>query len=361
MKSSSFTKRVHRLFSLLAKKNVDAMIVRDMVDIRYLTGFTGTASWLCLVHKKKHLYVDFRYFEQAQKEVDSRCRVIKWTGDEKDLWEDIQKKIKGLRCGVDGKSFSLQIWRKMKRNMPNCAWLVLEDVIRIVRSQKDAEEIHAIKKALDIAEAAFRQLCGMIKPGLTEKDIQIELDYRLKQMGAEKSAFDIIVLSGQRSSWPHGQAGRKKIRHNNVILIDFGAVWRGYHSDLTRILALGKMPHKFKRIFNIINEAKHRAIQNIKPGISARVVDEVARDYIKSQGFAKYFGHGLGHGLGLEIHEYPVLSPRSRDVLKENMVFTIEPGIYCPGLGGIRVEEDVLVTKNGVSVLSRSQKNIIEI
>jgi len=215
--------------------------------------------------------------------------------------------------------------------------------------------------AARIADKAFNRICKLIKPGITERDIALELEFYMKKLGATSTSFTSIVASGERSALPHGTATDKKIKEGEFLTLDFGCVYNGYCSDMTRTVVIGKANERQREIYSVVLEAQEKALKYIKPGVKGCDVDRVARDIIKEKGFGQYFGHGLGHSLGLEIHESPRLSPTSNDILQEGMVVTDEPGIYIPDFGGVRIEDLVLVTATGFEVLSNSPKELIEL
>jgi Xaa-Pro aminopeptidase len=207
-----------------------------------------------------------------------------------------------------------------------------------------------------LAAAAFEEILPMIRPGVVERDISLALEFAMKRRGAEEKSFDFIVASGERGALPHGVASQKKIQSGELVTIDFGARWQGYHSDETVTLAVGRVDPRLREIYDIVLDAHDRAMDMVRPGVPLREIDRIARDHIAERGYGEYFGHGLGHGVGLEVHEFPAVSPRSEEVAGEGMVITIEPGIYIPGLGGVRIEDMVKVTRDGHRRLTRLDK-----
>ena len=228
-----------------------------------------------------------------------------------------------------------------------------------MRKVKDEQEIAAIREAIKITDHAFNTIIEKIKPGTAEEDIAVELEFLLRKLGASGKSFDFIIASGWRSALPHGVATEKRIAKNEFIVLDFGAIYKRYCSDLTRTVFVGEPSAKHVEIYNIVLEAQLAAIDRLKPGMSGKEVDSIARDIIKKKGYGDYFGHGLGHSVGLEIHEEPRLSPREEKIIEPGMIITVEPGIYIPNWGGVRIEDIVLVTKNGVEVLTQAQKQFI--
>jgi Xaa-Pro aminopeptidase len=250
---------------------------------------------------------------------------------------------------------------KLKDLLPKVDFRPTENLIESLSVRKDSEEIKHIRKAVRIADKAFSDILDRIKPGVREKDIAFELEYNMRSQGAEGAAFDLIVASGQRSSMPHGVASAKKLRKGDFVTLDFGCFYRGYASDITRTVVLGKATKRQKTIYEVVLAAQKKACKAVRPGLHCSRLDGVAREIIMKAGFGDNFGHGLGHGIGLKVHDNPTLNPRSTDVLLEGMVTTIEPGIYIPNWGGVRIEDDVLVTSSGGQVLSKSPKELLEL
>ena len=232
-------------------------------------------------------------------------------------------------------------------------------MIEKLRMIKTDDEIRTIRRAAEIADEAFSHILTFIKPGVTELEVSNELEFFMRRLGASESSFDTIVASGKRSALPHGVATGKTIENGDMVTLDFGALYDGYVSDITRTVAVGEPTEELKKIYHIVLEAQMRACSALKPGMTGKEADAVARDYIKDHGYGEAFGHSTGHGIGLEVHEGPGLSFRSDTVLKPGMVVTVEPGIYVPGLGGVRIEDDVLITEDGCELLTSSPKELI--
>jgi Xaa-Pro aminopeptidase len=266
-----------------------------------------------------------------------------------------------MRVGVEAEFVSLKLLERLKELLPMVIFKPTERLIESLSIIKDAEEIARIRKAVRIAEKAFSDVLKLVKPGISEKDIALDIEFKMRALGAENAAFDTIVASGQRSSMPHGRASDKKLRKGDFVTVDFGCLYHGYASDITRTVVLGKASEKQKSIYNIVLSAQKAACKAVKPGLACARLDGVARDMIMKAGYGDYFGHGLGHGIGTIVHDKPVLNPQSNDVLEPGMVVTIEPGIYIPNWGGVRIEDDVLVTANGGQVLSRLPKDLLEL
>jgi Xaa-Pro aminopeptidase len=273
----------------------------------------------------------------------------------------ISKLNKKIRIGLEAEFVTLSLQEKLKDLLPQATFKSTEKLVESLSISKDADEIKKIKKAVKISEKAYNEILSLIKPGVKEKDIALELEYQMRSLGAEASAFDIIVASGQRSSMPHGVASDKKLRKGDFITIDFGCFFKGYTSDITRTVVLGKANAKQKEVYDIVLKAQVAACKAVKPGLACSRLDGVARDIIMKAGYGDYFGHGLGHGIGLIVHDGPIMNARSVETLRANMVVTIEPGIYIPNWGGVRIEDDVVVTATGGQILSKLPKELIEL
>jgi Xaa-Pro aminopeptidase len=352
--------RIKKAFALLRKNNIDTMFVTEINHVRYLSGFSGSNGIVVLAPPKAYFLTDFRYVVQSQKEVKN-CQIMIAS---RQLTTELPKLpifAKKVRVGIEAEFVSISFLERLKDLLPQVEFKPTTQIIESLSIIKDSEEITKVRKAVRIADKALSDTLGSIKPGVKEKDIALELEYKMRTQGAENVAFETIVASGQRSSMPHGRASDKKLRKGDFITIDFGALYQGYTSDITRTFVLGKATEKQKNIYNIVLNAQKTACKAVKPGMACSRVDAVARDIIMKAGYGDNFGHGLGHGIGMIVHDRPVLSPQSNDILEPGMIVTIEPGIYISNWGGVRVEDDVLVTPNGGQILSKSPKDLIEL
>jgi len=249
----------------------------------------------------------------------------------------------------------------MKENLCVDTWVPLKGDVDALRQIKSEEELEYLEKAEAIGDLAFEKILTILKPGMTELEVAAELEYQMKKAGAENFSFSTIVASGLNSSMPHAIPGEKKLEEGDFVTMDFGCTYKGYCSDMTRTVVLGKASEKQKEIYNTVLKAQLAALDAIKAGVTGKSVDKVARDIITEAGYGECFGHGLGHSVGLFIHEEPRLSPAGETVLEENMIETVEPGIYVPGFGGVRIEDMVAVTKDGCKNFTHSPKELIEI
>lgn len=338
-----------RLKKLLDITNDTVLIVKNE-NIFYLTGFKGTAGWLLIYNGKKYLFVDSRYFEYASKITYKTTVILVANTYEEALVNFIKEEGIG-EVSVAKESLYLYEYENVLKTLSGNSISVKVNKSRIdnIRIQKEKEEIIIIKDNLNKAEKAMTKTLAFIKEGMTEKELAAELEYQMRKEGGDKTAFDTILLFGERSSLPHGVPSDRKLKIGDNILIDFGLSKDGYKSDITRTFFFGKGNNfnEMSKIYNIVKEAHINAIEAIHTDVSGKEADAVARDIIKSNGYGQYFGHGLGHGVGLEIHELPRLSPIIDNVLPGGSIVTVEPGIYLPNIGGVRIENMVIVTKEG--------------
>jgi Xaa-Pro aminopeptidase len=261
-----------------------------------------------------------------------------------------------VRVGFESDTLAFATVSELREKGPSHEWVPVSGEVRSLRSLKDEQEIELLERAAALNAVCFEEILSVIRPGACERDIALALEFALKQRGAEEKAFDFIVASGVRGALPHGVASAKTIAAGELVTIDFGCRLNGYHSDETVTLAVGDVSPRLRELHAVVLEAHDRAIDKVRPGAGLRDIDAAARQFITDRGFGDYFGHGTGHGLGLEVHEFPAVSTRSEEVAREGMVFTIEPGIYVPDVGGVRIEDTVLVTAGGCRRLTRIPK-----
>jgi Xaa-Pro aminopeptidase len=326
----------------------------------YLTGFTGSSAYLLITGKETIILSDFRYDTQIQAECPEIEAEIRTADSEMiDLVEKIVNRVKAKTCGIEGFSVSKALFDQLESKLA-CQLSATTGWIEDLRSVKDKLEIAAIRKSIRVNQRAFGVIRSQLTPLQTELQIAHNLEHQMRQFGATGCAFEPLVGVGPRSALPHGKPSTCRIEESPLLLVDWGAQVDHYASDLTRILVTAKITPKLEKIYNIVLQAQLAAIRKVRPGIMAKEVDHAARSVIDKAGYGKYFGHGLGHGFGLEIHERPFLSPIKEDRLEKHMVITIEPGIYVPGWGGIRIEDDILVTSDGHEILSDLPKQLNE-
>lgn len=351
--------RFERLFELLPD-NVESVLITSDINRRYFTGMKSSAGTVLAFRNKAYLLIDFRYIEKARETVKT-AEVI----ETKELYKEIsallrQEGVKNL--AIEAMDVTVSRLNVMKKHL-KCVDIIETDVlsnsINKLRMIKDEEEMGCIRKAQEIAESAFDDILGFIKEGVTEREIALELDRLMLEKGAEGISFDTIALAGENTSMPHGVPSDKKVKKGEFVLMDFGAVYNGYHSDMTRTVCVGTPDEEMEKIYNIVLTAQEKAIAAAKAGISGKELDGIARRHICDAGYGEYFGHSLGHGVGLEIHEQPNAAPSYEKNLEKRTVITIEPGIYIAGKFGVRIEDFVILTENGCINLTKSAKNII--
>lgn len=349
--------KINKLRAAFKEYGIDGMLITNPFNRRYMAQFTGT-SGVVLISEEKALFItDFRYLEQASKECEG-YEIVQHTGP---IQEKVAEEVKRLgitKLGMEQDDVSYGLY-KVYEKLINAQLVPLSGVVEKIRLIKNEQEIKILKEAADIADAAFKHILDFIKPGVTELEVANELEFFMRKIGATSSSFETIVASGYRSAMPHGVASEKVIEKGDFVTLDFGAYYKGYCSDITRTIAVGNPDEKLKEIYNIVLEAQMKGIEEIKAGLKGKEADAITRDYIKAKGYGDYFGHSTGHGLGLEIHEGPTLSSRSENILEPGMVVTVEPGIYLPGLGGVRIEDDIVITENGNKLLTHSAKELI--
>ncbi|MFZ1082733.1 MAG: aminopeptidase P family protein [Candidatus Kryptoniota bacterium] len=353
-------KSVKKLQGLLRKNHLDSFFVADLANVRYLTTFSGTSGFCLIFPDSAYFLTDFRYKTQAADEVIS-CEVVVFNGK---VFDFLNKKffkrasVRKLTVGVED-NLSVGAFDEASSRLPNCKLVKTSQVIEAFASVKSDAEVERIKKACWISGSALELLVQENWIGKREVDLSATIEFNQKILGASKESFDTIAASGSRGALPHGVASEKVIEGNEFITLDFGCFYDGYASDITRTFQTGnRIKTKLTQIYQVVFDAQRKGIEAARAGVHAREVDEAARDYIEKKGYGKFFGHGLGHGVGLRIHELPKVSKTSDDVLEEGNVITIEPGIYLPGVGGVRIEDDFLVTTNGVESLSHFSKDM---
>ncbi|WP_158735183.1 Xaa-Pro peptidase family protein [Alteribacillus sp. YIM 98480] len=349
--------RLEQLRRVLRDRSVEGIFINSHANRRYMSGFTGTAGALFVTKTDAYFITDFRYIQQAEDQCRD-CKIIEQTAS---IYASLGRLIKETdikSLAFEKEYVSYSAYEFLKEHV-DIELKPMEGIVEEIRLIKDDKEIAVLKEAAEIADITFKHIAAFIKPGMKEKDVSNEIEFFMRKQGADSSSFDIIVASGWRSALPHGVASDKVIKTGELVTLDFGAYYRGYCSDITRTLAVGEPSEELKKIYETVYEAQVKAVEEIKPEISGVEADAIAREYINDQGYGKYFGHGLGHGLGMEVHEGPRLSPKGKKTLKPGMVVTVEPGIYVPEVGGTRIEDDIVITKQGNERLTRSPKELM--
>lgn len=351
--------KLTRLRTQFDALGMDGMLITNGQNRRYLTGFTGTYGVVLVSRNEAKLFTDFRYTEQAKAQaVDFE---VVFLPTKESVYSEVARQAEEMgiqTLGFEAENVTYALHQKYADAI-QARFLPVAGVIEGLRMIKSADELDKIKTATQIADAAFAHILTFLRPGITELDVSNELEMFMRKQGASGSAFDIIIASGHRSALPHGVASDKKIESGDMVTMDFGALYQGYRSDITRTVAVGQPHEQLQEIYGIVLEARNRAVAGIRPGLSGKAADALARDYIAQHGYGERFGHGMGHGVGLDIHEEPFMSTRCEAILAAGMVLTVEPGIYIPGLGGVRIEDDLVVTDTGNDVLTHSPRELI--
>ena len=356
-----FERRRGRLRRKLKSLNVDAILITNFVNVTYLTGFTGDSSHLLLDKHGECLLSDSRYDVQIEDECPG-LEVISRRAPTP-MSEILGKAVRSRKIGtlgIEADSLTVANRDELAAALTGIELAGTGGVVGELRQIKDRSEVDAIRNSLRLAERAFAVIRASLRPEQTEREIAFALEHQIRLFGGDGCSFAPIVAAGHRAALPHAHPQNRVIGEDDLLLIDWGALSQGYMSDLTRVLVTGKMSPKLERIYGVVLKAQRRAIDAIRPGVTLGEVDNAARSIIQKAGFGPKFGHGLGHGFGLEIHENPRMAPNQPQKLKAGMVVTVEPGIYLPNWGGVRIEDDILVTKHGHEVLSDVPKELDE-
>ncbi|MGB6045935.1 MAG: Xaa-Pro peptidase family protein [Pirellulales bacterium] len=355
--ADQYAARRGRLRRLVKSAGAQSLLVTDFTNVSYLTGFSGDDSYLLVRPDGEWLLSDPRYTQQLRDECPEVALEIRDPGVS--MMKSIEKVVgrRAIRLGIEAGSMSVALHETVASALPRAELVACHGLVEQLREIKDRHEIKALREAVRLAERAFEVIRSSLRGEQTELTVAHEIENQIRSFGGSGVSFPPIVAAGARAALPHASATSETIGRAGFVLIDWGATEPGgYKSDLTRVLVTGKISPKIERIYRVVLKAQQRAIAAIRPGVPASDVDAVARTTISKAGFGKYFGHGLGHGIGLDIHEGPRLGSSNKAVLRTGMVITVEPGIYLPGVGGVRIEDDVLLTRDGHEVLTSTAK-----
>jgi Xaa-Pro aminopeptidase len=350
--------RIAGVRSLIRERGLDALVLTSLEGIRYLTGFSGSNALAVVTAGRAFFVSDSRYALQSSLEVKDFRRIIGRRG----LLEDAASSdvLRGCRkAAFESDSLTYAQYRSLRSLFPGVRFRPTTGIIGSLSLVKDPSEIASIEEAAAISDGVFSGVLGSLRPGKTELEIAAEISWLNRKLGGESDPFDVIVAGGERSALPHARPTSRRLRKGELVLMDFGSTVRGYCSDLTRTVALGGASRRLREAYSAVLEANESAVAAARGGMAARALDAVARGCLRRRGLGRYFVHSLGHGLGLGVHEPPRVSPLSREVLRSGSVITIEPGIYIPGSGGVRIEDDVLLGDGGCRVLTRSPRELI--
>jgi len=359
-----FKRRIEKLRENLMSKKLDGFLLintehSDSANLRYLTGFAGSFGILVVTKDQEILLTDSRYLERVKQETFGQgLEIHEVKGKFTEGLAELLQELKLKQLGINSLNTSLYIYNELKGKLNSVKLVPLEGPVELLRRCKDEDELDHIKKAVKLTDEAFLYILDQVKLGMTERELAWELEKYMRRDGTGELAFPIIVASGPNSALPHALSSFRKIKEGDLLLLDFGARYDGYCADMTRVVAIGKVSDEQKKIYSIVLEAQERALLNIKAGMKGKEADQIAREVIEKAGYGENFGHGLGHGIGLEGHEVPRLSPQGEDELQPGMTVTVEPGIYLPGWGGVRIEDLVVIEKDGCRILTGSEKKL---
>ena len=351
--------RIEKVLDIIRDKGLDACALRGMENIFYLTGFRGSEGALLITKGDVLLLTDFRYITHA-KEVTKDIKIVELRGKNNTLGE-LCSKYGIKKMGFDSMHTTYDLYQRWTDTIPDIELIPLGNAIEEIRRHKEPDEINAIRKAIGIATDAFNEIFEKVYPGRTEKEIANDLDYTMKQFGADCPSFDTIVASGIRAALPHAEPTDKKIMQGEMVMVDFGAQVDGYCSDETCTISVGEVNGRIQEVFSVVSKARELALEKVKVGMPIKELDMIVRGFIDDAGYGEYFRHGTGHGVGVAVHEAPAINSMAEGILEENMVITIEPGIYIPDLGGVRLEDMVLITEDKAGVLTHIRKDALNI
>ncbi|MCX7911872.1 MAG: Xaa-Pro peptidase family protein [Dehalococcoidales bacterium] len=351
--------RIQRLRHRLNEKGLDGILITQQENRRYLSGFDGSAGYLIISARKAVLATDFRYTEQALGQA-SCCEILRIANNLTDWFPALLDEMGIRKLGFEASDVSYHFYQQLvdalKRKGLEVEMVATSGLVEAMRAVKEAEEIEFIRKAAAIADGAYMEAAGLIRPGLTEKEIAWALEKATRERGSETLPFEIIVASGARSALPHAKPSDKVVEEGEPVVIDMGARYRGYACDMTRTVCAGRPDETFMKVYTTVLKAQEAAINTIRAGMMGKEADGIARGLIEQAGYGEAFGHSLGHGVGLAEHELPRLSFSSEELLQEGMVFTVEPGIYISGWGGVRIEDTVVLKDGRAEPLTRAEK-----
>lgn len=359
MSKQIYLHRQEKLKSILAHKGLDGMVITSLTNIRYICGFTGSAATCLILPDQQYFISDGRYGAQSRAQVEGFERVIEAVSHTEIISVKRHNLIpNGMKLGYEGECLTVNKFNELREVFPNVQWENTFCILENLQAVKDAGEIEAIRTAVEITDKVYEEVLPMVKVGVTEKEIALELASRYRKL-ADGEAYPPIVASGPNSALPHAVPTKRPFEKGDFIVIDAAAMYAGYHADMTRTPVIGEATEKHREIYEIVKGSQQAGLDRVRAGKSCKEIDSAVRDFIADRGYGDHYTHGTGHGLGLEIHTQPRLNQLSDQVLEENNVVTIEPGIYLEGWGGIRIEDDIIVTKDGCEVLNKTTKELI--
>jgi len=354
----SFKNRINLLKQKISEKGLDGIYITNLTNVRYLTGFTGSAGSVLIIDKQQYFFTDGRYIEQSKEQVQD-CQVyIVGSGHVKAIEKNKLLK-KGMKIGFESTSVSVSMYEIFSKALSNINWIKTSGIVEKIAAVKDSFEIESLRTAIEITDEVFTQILPELKVGAIEKEISAKISYLFKMNGAEGDSYESIIGSGWLGALPHARPSDKKFEKGDFVVMDFGALYNGYHADMTRTVVIGEASEKHKEIYNIVLESQLAGINAAKAGITGEELDSICRKVISDAGYGDKFIHSTGHGIGLEVHTYPSISKFNKKPLLENYVITIEPGIYLAGWGGVRIEDDCWIQEKGCLPLNNSTKEML--
>ena len=352
--------RIDKVRNKFSSINLHGIYINNITNVRYLTGFSGSAGSLLILEHESHFFTDGRYTEQVREQVkNSKIHIVGGSHIEGIEKNNLLKS--DMKIGFESDHTTVTSFKALQNKLPKILWEPTSNIVELIAAVKDAEEIESLKTAVEITDAVFDEILPIIKLGVSESQIAADLSYKFKQHGAEGDSYDPIVASGWRSALPHATPTDKTLENGDFVVMDFGALYNGYHADMTRTVVIGPPNDKHKEIYDVVLKSQLSGIEVARAGITGAEVDNACRSVIDNAGYKKYFNHSTGHGIGLEVHTLPRLSSINTSPLLENYVVTIEPGIYLPKWGGVRIEDDCWIKSNKCIPLNRSTKELISL
>ncbi len=357
MKSSIYQKRQNRLSKFLGEKHFDGILITNLTNIRYISGFTGSAASCLITPSGNYFITDGRYIEQSKNQVVGFDIFI---GMDSHLIQIKNNNLipKGLKLLFESDHMSFTLYENMKEVFPNTLWEKSSMILENLAAVKDDYELRCLRTAVEVTDRVYEETIPMLKPGYTEKQVANFMVSKYREY-AEGEAYSPIVATGPNGALPHATPTDREFKKGDFIVIDAAAKYGGYHADMTRTPVVKEASEKHYEIYSIVKEAQRRGCETAKAGVACNIVDASTRDYIKKMGYGKFYTHGTGHGLGLEIHTSPRFTPQSEQILEKNNVMTIEPGIYISGWGGVRIEDDVIIGENSCEILNKTSKELM--
>jgi Xaa-Pro aminopeptidase len=350
--------RLDKLRAALQEQNLQALLITNATNRQYMSAFTGSSGYVLVTESNAYLLTDFRYMTQAPQQAVG-FEVVEHAPKAMETVKELLVKLGIAKAGFEQDDVTYGNFRSMTEALKGIELVATSGLVEKLRMIKNASELAIMQEAADLADRTFDHILPFIRTGTREMDVALEIEIFMRRNGATSTSFETIVASGERSALPHGKAGERKIQTNEFVKLDYGAYYKSYCSDITRTVVVGKPTDKHTEIYGIVLEAQLEALDKIRPGMTGKEADAIARNVIVQHGYGEFFGHGTGHGLGMEIHEAPRLSVQGDTVLTPGMTVTVEPGIYLPGFGGVRIEDDIVITDTGIHILTHSSKELI--